>query len=240
MVLERAAALARAVLERTRPLAPGQDSDATGGASSSTEDVARDAALHEVLLDPVAPTSVRRHAARALRLDPSAPLRAVALHDGEARVVSASETVSATVRAGIGPAVLALDLPASLIAARRALRFSAAGTMADPGPRTVHADEVQALLLLAETITPDTPPIPDVIALDRAAGTASWVLATLQALVTASTRRAAAAELGIHHSTLQERLSTAQHVLGWDLHDPAGQQRLHLALALRRLHRNPR
>jgi DNA-binding PucR family transcriptional regulator len=65
------------------------------------------------------------------------------------------------------------------------------------------------------------------------------MLATLQALVAGASRRAAAHELAVHHSTLAERLAGAERVLGWDLHDPAGVLRLHLALVLRRLHRNP-
>jgi len=103
----------------------------------------------------------------------------------------------------------------------------------------VHAEEVQALLLLAEAVPAAAPPVADVVALGRAAAAAPWMLTTLQALVSAPTRRAAATELALHHSTLQDRLATAQRLLGWDLHEPAGQQRLHLALVLRRLHRHP-
>ncbi|MFV2173294.1 helix-turn-helix domain-containing protein, partial [Actinomadura sp. LOL_011] len=55
----------------------------------------------------------------------------------------------------------------------------------------------------------------------------------------ASSVRAAAAVLRVHHSTLQERLPHAERLLGWPLADTAGRFRLHLALALRRLHRAP-
>ncbi|MFF2846357.1 helix-turn-helix domain-containing protein [Streptomyces sp. NPDC058001] len=44
-------------------------------------------------------------------------------------------------------------------------------------------------------------------------------------------------ELTVHHSTLQERLSQAEHLLGWDVHTPQGRLRLQLALAVRRLRR---
>nr|WP_240897424.1 helix-turn-helix domain-containing protein [Kineococcus vitellinus] len=237
VVLERAAALARAVLERTRPLPRG-----TGAAGE------QDGALLDVLTDPAAPLDARRRAARALGLDPAGPVRAIALADGRVHVLPAHQAeehpehpvhpVSFTQRAGIGPAVPAVEAPTSLAAARRALRLSAEGTPTDPGARTVHAEHVQALLLLAETVSAGTPPIADVAALDRAAAAAPWMLTTLHALVSTSTGRAAATQLAIHHSTLQERLASAERLLGWNLHTPAGQHRLHLAMALRRLHRN--
>jgi DNA-binding PucR family transcriptional regulator len=47
--------------------------------------------------------------------------------------------------------------------------------------------------------------------------------------------RAAATELKVHHSTLQERLVQTEHILGWDVHSPQGRLRLQLALAIRRL-----
>jgi len=228
VVLERAGALARTVLERTRPLPghPGADGP-------------QDAALLEVALDAGADPGVRRAAARALGLDPLAPARAVATAGGAVRVAAAADPAPApAVRAGVGPGGPVEDLPASAAAARRALRLTAEGTPGDPGPRVVHAEAVQALLLLADAVPAGAPPAADVVALERAAAAAPWMLTTLQALVSSATRRAAATDLALHHSTLQDRLATAQRLLGWDLHPPAGQQRLHLALVLRRLHRN--
>ncbi|NIZ90119.1 helix-turn-helix domain-containing protein [Kineococcus rubinsiae] len=229
VVLERAAALARTVLERTRPL-PG--AGAAGGR--------QDDALLEVVGDPAADVVARRAAAHALGLAPTAPARAVVFAGGELRVLPAHEAVDpGGRRVGVGPAGPVEDLPASLAAARRALRLTAEDTPGDPGPRVVHAEQAQALLLLAGTVTPASPPVADVVALERAAAAAPWMLGTLHAVVSAPTRRSAATDLAVHHSTLAERLATAQRLLGWDLHEPSGQQRLHLALVLRRLHRNP-
>ncbi|WP_420894561.1 helix-turn-helix domain-containing protein, partial [Streptomyces scopuliridis] len=146
--------------------------------------------------------------------------------------------LSAGRRAGVGPAVPVLELPASAAAARTALRFTAEGTDQDPGPRTVYADELGGLALLAGSVGPDTEPIPDVRALDRALAAAPWAAGTLHTVAYATSLRAAAAELNMHHSTLQDRLAQAEHWLGWPVHDPRGRLRLQLALALWRLHRN--
>jgi len=101
----------------------------------------------------------------------------------------------------------------------------------------VHAEELGGLTLLASTVGPDTPPIPDVLAVERAIAEAPWAAATLHAVASAPSLRAAATELTVHHSTLQERLAQAEHILGWDVHSPQGRLRLQLALAIRKLRR---
>ncbi|MFE2634626.1 alpha/beta hydrolase [Streptomyces scopuliridis] len=136
-----------------------------------------------------------------------------------------------------GPAVPVLELPASAAAARTALRFTAEGTDRDPGPRTVYADKLGGLALPAGSVGPDTEPIPDVRALDRAIAAAPWAAGTIHTVAYATSLRAAA-ELNMHHSTLQDRLAQAEHWLGRPVHDPRGRLRLQLALALWRLHRN--
>ena len=77
--------------------------------------------------------------------------------------------------------------------------------------------------------------VPDVRALDHAAAAAPWMLSTLYAVSAASSLRGAAAVLRVHHSTLQDRITHAEHLLGWTVREPAGRLRLQLALALRRL-----
>lgn len=226
VVLERACALARSVLERTRPLA----------ASASRR---QDADLLEVVLDPRTPRDDRRRAARSLGLAPETPCRAVAVVDGTALVLTGPvEPPLGSRRAGVGPVVTVDELPGSWVAARRALRLTAEGTATDPGPRIVHAEAVQGLLLLAAAVPAGATPVPDVGAVERAAVLAPWMLRTLDVLATTSSRRAAATELAVHHSTVQARVLTAQRALGWELQDVAGLQRLQLALVLRRLHRN--
>ncbi|MCW2912467.1 MAG: transcriptional regulator, CdaR [Actinomycetia bacterium] len=231
MVLERAAAAARAVLERTR------------GRTSEDHGSAHDPASVEVVLDASAPEEVRLQAARRLGLDRATLARAVALEDSPARVEAVVKPEAATSqvggrRAGIGPAVPVLDLPSSWAAARVALRLTAEGTAQDPGPRVVHADQMGGLAVLAAAVGPGTEPVPDVRALERAGATAPWMLATLEAVASNPSLRAAATALTMHHSTLQDRLVHAEHLLGWSVHDPHGRLRLQLALTLRRLHRH--
>jgi hypothetical protein len=226
MVLERAAAAARAVLDRTRGRAPTRP----------------DGAAIEVLIDASAPPEARQHAARALGLPEAGLVRAVALAGGGARIEpaghvpdQAADALADRSRTGIGPAVPVLDLPASWAAARTALRLTAEGTDEDPGPRTLYAEQLGALALLAESIGPETPLVPDELALRQAIAAAPWILSTLHAVATSSSLRAAATVLRVHHSTLQDRIGYAERLLGWSIRAPEGRLRLHLALILRRL-----
>jgi hypothetical protein len=228
MVLERAAAAARALLTRTRGRALARSGD--------------DQAAVEVLTDPGASPEARRHAARALGLADGTRVRAVALAGGGTRIEPADQAGADAdaPRTGIGTAAGLDGLPASLAAARTALRLSAAGTEDDPGPRTVRYDELGGLAVLAENVGPATPMIPDELALEHAALAAPWMLATLHAVATSASLRAAAAALLVHHSTLQERIAHAERLLGWPIREPHGRHRLYLALALRRLRRHLR
>jgi DNA-binding PucR family transcriptional regulator len=101
----------------------------------------------------------------------------------------------------------------------------------------VHAAELGGLVLLAAADDPSA--LPDVKALEHAASAAPWMLTTLHAVAASASLRAAAPALRIHHSTLQDRIGHAEHLLGWNVREPQGRLRLHLALALRRLHRHP-
>jgi hypothetical protein len=227
MVLERAAAAAWTLLLRTRGSAPTRAGD--------------DRASVEVLTDPAATPAARRHAARALGLAAGARVHAVALAGGLTRIQPAASAHDGGdgPRAGIGTAVGLDELPASLAAARTALRLTAEGTEDDPGPRCVRYDELGGLALLAETVGSAGPPIPDELALEHAAVAAPWMLATLHAVAASASLRAAAASLLVHHSTLQERIAHAERLLGWPIREPDGRHRLYLALALRRLRRRP-
>lgn len=220
VVLERAAAAARAVLERTR---------------SRRYD---DPASVELLLDADATEADRQIAARRLGLTGQA--RAIALAGGDVRLVVGDGDALTGRRAGIGPRVPVDELPESARLARLALRLTAEGTQDDPGPRVGHADELGALTMLVHVADDQQQPIPDVRALEHAAAAAPWVLATLDAVAGAISLRDAARALRLHHSTLQDRLTHAQALLGWDVRHPQGKLRLQLALALRRALRPPR
>lgn len=185
-----------------------------------------------------APEAARLHAARGLGLDPAAPARVLAPLDGRPVVVPAyPDAVLPVGRVGVGPAVPVLELPRSWSEARVALRFSAEGTAQDPGPGVVHADELGGIALLADVVVPGAEPPPDVQALEAASAAAPWLLGTLHAVASTVSLRAAAAEINVHHSTLQERLAHAEHLLGWPLRTPQGRFRLGLALAMRHLAR---
>ncbi|MFB7930325.1 helix-turn-helix domain-containing protein [Streptomyces sp. NPDC056039] len=226
VILERAAAALRLVLDRTRGRAPADDP-----------------ALVETLLDATAPEQARLYAARRLGLDLTAPARVLAPLGDRPRVVPAGAGVAGSrpappeARLGVGPAVPVLDLPRSWAAARTALRFTAEGTPQDPGPRVVHADELGGIALLADLVVPGAEPPPDVRALEAAAATTPWLSATLHAVASTTSLRAAAAGINVHHSTLQDRLTHAEHLLGWPLRTPQGRLRLQLALAMRHLAR---
>lgn len=220
VVLERAAAAARVVLERTR---------------SRRHD---DPASVELLIDADATEADRLIAARRLGLPAQA--RVLALGGGDVQVVAGDGAGADNRRAGVGPSLPVSQLPESARLARLALRLTAEGTEDDPGPRIVHADELGALALLVDAADSRQLPIPDVRALERAAAAAPWVLATLDAIASGASLRDAARALRLHHSTLQDRLTHAEALLGWDARRPQGKLRLQLALALRRALRPPR
>ncbi|MEV6592963.1 helix-turn-helix domain-containing protein [Streptomyces acidicola] len=232
VILERAAGAIRLVLDRTRGRAPVSPAD--------------DPALVETLLDPTAPERARLLAARHLGLDtadPATRARALAPLDGPPRILSAhlgerpADTALPAGRLGVGPAVPVLDLPRSWAAARTALRFTAEGTARDPGPGVVHADDLGGISLLADLVVPGAEPPPDVQALECAVADTPWMLVTLHAVAATASLRAAAAEVKVHHSTLQDRLTHAESLLGWPVRTPQGRLRLQLALTIRRLAR---
>ncbi|MEU1185354.1 helix-turn-helix domain-containing protein [Streptomyces sp. NPDC005820] len=227
VILERAAGVIREVLERTRGRVPADDP-----------------ALLETVLDAGAAEPARLHAARQLGLaDPSTLVRALAAPDGQPRLLPCrpgtrpAEADLPAGRVGVGPAVPVPEAPRSWTAARTALRFTAAGTGQDPGERVVHADDLGSIAALAELVVPGAVPLPDVRALEAATADAPWMLITLRAVASATSLRAAAAEINVHHSTLQKRIAHAEALLGWPVHTPKGRLRLHLALLMRQLAR---
>ena len=102
----------------------------------------------------------------------------------------------------------------------------------------MHADALGGVALLADLVAPGAEAPPDVRALEAAGASTPWLLATLDAVVSTASLRAAAAEINVHHSTLQDRLSHAEHLLGWPLRTPQGRLRLQLALTMRHLTRS--
>lgn len=227
MVLERAAAAAAAVLFRT-------------GGGLGQRAAAADPAWVELVVDAAVPEADRLRAARRLGLTPTTLARAVAVPGAAPyleTVPPAGVAPYHTQRAGIGRTVAVPSLPASWVDAQTAVRFTAHGTAVDPGPRIVAYEELGGLALLAAGVGPATEPVPDVSALSAVAATAPWVLPTLAAVADATSLRAAATSLRVHHSTLQDRIATVERQLGWTVRDARGRLRLQLALTLRRLQR---
>ncbi len=224
LILERAR-LAVESLDRNQPPAP------------YSADAGRWAA---VVVDAAASPEARTGALQRLGLNDTSTACAVAKL-GEPplifRTADLARSSAVDRRTGIGPLVPALDLPRSWEEAQLALRLSAEGTATDPGARVVLASEAGGLLDLARSITPTTPVAEDVAALDRVATAAPPLLETLHAISVTSSLRDAAASLHMHHSTVQERVSRAERVLGWSTTPPNGRFRLQLAFVLRRLHR---
>ncbi|HEV2638616.1 MAG TPA: helix-turn-helix domain-containing protein [Actinocrinis sp.] len=99
-------------------------------------------------------------------------------------------------------------------------------------------DELGAVALLAVKLTSAEAFVPDVRNLNEAESAVPGTLATLAALTVHDSVRKAAAELHIHHSTLQARLVHANTVLGYEAQSTTGRARLSLALAPRRIHLN--
>ncbi|MFE9450852.1 MFS transporter [Streptomyces sp. NPDC006739] len=173
--------------------------------------------------------------------DTAAPLDASADPAGGVAAplgASADPRGAQVARLGVGPAVPVLALPRSWAVARTALRFTAEGTERDPGRRVVYADELGGLAFLADLAVPGAEPPADVRAVEAAAADAPWMLRTLHAVAWTASLRAAAAEITVHHSTLQDRLTHAEHLLGRPVRTPKGRLRHQLALAMRQLARH--
>ncbi|WP_246266558.1 helix-turn-helix domain-containing protein [Nonomuraea typhae] len=266
MVLERAAMAARDVLDRTRGRAPARDDPALVEVilDPTAPEQARLRAARALGIDVAGRARAVALAGGDARIIPAeigipGALTSVSgtLGAFDAALSDTPTTPTARVRAtqpplppggtgnhavrrtGIGPAVPVRDLPDSWQSAQVALRLAADGTEQDPGPGVVVHDTLGGLAALAAAVQPGSEPIPDVHALEHAAAAAPWMLATLHAIAYSPSLRAAALAVTVHHSTLQDRLAQAEHLLGWAVREPEGRLRLQLALTLRRLHRHP-
>jgi DNA-binding PucR family transcriptional regulator len=69
-------------------------------------------------------------------------------------------------------------------------------------------------------------------------GGSERVLAIVEAVTANESLRAAAVDLGLHHSTLQSRATEISADLGFDIRSPSGRTRLVLALRLYLLETN--
>ncbi|APR80911.1 Hypothetical protein A7982_06258 [Minicystis rosea] len=244
LVLERLAMGARSAIERTH--------GAGGGALDEAAAVA-------LLLDGDAAAELRLRAAQRLALAPSTRTRVIASPGSETLaqpmprstlLATALGPVRASVqfeaaralprRAGIGTLVAVAELPASWAAALLALRFTADGSADDPGPSRIEAEELGALAALAAPVGEGVHAVAEaeLRRLELLSASDPSALDALDALSRSESLRAAAATLGVHHSTMQARCQRLEEGLGYSLRTPSGRTRVYVALALRRLHRN--
>jgi hypothetical protein len=201
----------------------------------------------EAVVDPHVPLAERRTMLARFRLDPARRLRAVATPpDQEApagpsavvatrfgllRVTLEKETGHDVAwgpgeRAGLGTWRRADEAPESWADAQVALRL---GDGDDP---VVDASTLGTLLLLARAEEAGSPH-PDVGALAALDERSARVL---RVLVETESMRAAAAALGMHHSSLQARAASLTERLGYDPRTTLGKLRFAAAEFLLRLH----
>lgn len=135
-------------------------------------------------------------------------------------------------RAGIGLLALPAALDRSWASALIALRLSS------PREPVVYADELGAILMLAETADAQAYDSADLIALAALVKSQPRAAALLESIAGTESLRAVAVEVGLHHSTVQAKASDFAQALGFDLRSPHGRVRLSLNLALQRLATN--
>lgn len=251
MILERFAAAAAIVAERSYGRSPG-----------------RDPGQVEILLDSLVPAEVRRRAARRIGLPLDTLLQAVAvlpsnpcdtipevercmpglstqwstsmgrLHAFLVPSGALSADASGLRQAGFGPPVSLLDLSVSWEDALTALSLTASGTADNPGDRQLNYSDLGGLAVLADGYAFHPRALADVAALDRVQALWPWALMTLDHMANQASLRQAAGYLNVHHSTVQQRAAQLTVELGLELDTTMGRLRIQLALALRRVARN--
>lgn len=106
-----------------------------------------------------------------------------------------------------------------------------------PGPSerdpVVHIGDLGLLAQAVEAADRTPSPAADVAGVERAVAH-GWSVEALESLADAESVRAVARAAGLHHSTLQARLSDLPHHLGFAVTDGRGRARLHPALIVRR------
>ncbi|MFE7468035.1 hypothetical protein ACFU6R_28545 [Streptomyces sp. NPDC057499] len=200
------------------------------------------AGVLETVIDPARTPAERTTALAKLRLEPGSRIRIVATRT-DTHLATASSAVVPTKYgimratlcrtpepppaepAGLGQWVRADQAPDSWEGAVIALRLT------DPRNPVVDATDLGALLMLARVHDPQAPH-DDV---RKLAGLDARSAQVLRVLVEADSVRAAAALLGMHHSTLQARHETLTRELGYDPRAAQGKVRYAAAEFLLRL-----
>lgn len=149
-----------------------------------------------------------------------------------ATILREGDTFAAKARAGVGIATIPDSLDQSWVSALAALRLTSTG---EP---VLRACDVGGLTLLAVATDASGKHHPDLSALKRVIDDAPRTLEVIEALVNTESLRAAAAKVGLHHSTIQARATDLSLSLGYEIPTAAGRTRLAIALSLYRLSTN--
>lgn len=232
---------------------------AVGIAHDRTSPAAASRRALETIIDDQTSTEARLDAAKRLCLDPQARYRVTATADtgpgaradrppgvvvgtayGPVRATLAdaghvagvpgdADETSTPQRVGIGIPATPASLTESWTSALVALRLSSSR---EP---VIDAADLGALLVLARAADAAPHTMPDVETLSHLMATRPGAATLLYAIAGTESLRAASAEAGLHHSTVQTRADQYSHALGFDIRSPRGRVRLALALALHRL-----
>lgn len=196
----------------------------------------------DAALSPQATDDERAIALARLRMDAAPALRVLALPAdapapglgpsavvvtprGPARAVICDADVEVAVpgRHGVGLAVPRERIAESWASALIALR------LADAEHPVVSAEDLGGVLLVAEASDARPAPHPDAVAL---AGLDARALELLDALADTGSVRAVATRLGMHHSSVQQRVGVLASALGYDPRAPYGRIRYAIARTL--------
>lgn len=228
MVLERLAIALSILSIRLDAGAPTRRAVETLVSSDASEEQ-REGALQRLALPVHVP--VRAVAVpTGLALSQAAPHAVVATRFGVVRAaLTAGDPEALAARAGIGvTATTATEISASWRSALIALRLT------DAERPVVCAEQLGALLVLAETEDQRATPHPDVSAVARALE-GPWTEELLHGLAAGASLRGLAENAGVHHSTMGARVRGLTAVLGFDPAASFGRTRLDVALLLHRL-----
>ena len=263
LILERMAVTAAAIHERVR----SAHANVGGGLADpgivelllgrATNEVDRARAASLLGLRPGGELRAVALSAPARLTDNLVPIRDRVAAETDGRVISAAVTAHLGVLLVPGTGSLtAVTLPDAVVAAvgspataetaerswreaRRAVRFAG---MSPTWPRWLAAQDVGAVIVLADVPPEEALAHPDVTALAQiATGAGAEVLLTvLEYFCLFGSMREAAAAAHLHHSSAGYRLQSASEALGFDVKTPHGRRRAGHALLLWNLHRNDR
>ena len=218
---------------------------ALGIAFDRTSPVAATRRAVAMVMDGTAPLDRRMDAAAMLHLDRDTAYRVVAvpaatqLPGPSTLIYTAAGPVRAAVcratdtrpeaRYGAGLAMMPGELARSWESALLALRLT--------GPQNPQqlADDLGSLLVFAELADSSKLETPDLAALKLLLHGHPKALVLLEAIAATNSLRAAADQVGLHHSSVQSRAADYSQGLGFNILTAAGRVRLSLVLTLFRL-----